>query len=46
MATHQENADKTCENKNISIKDYLIRKYGEEPLISEEEMKKNKWNWH
>jgi hypothetical protein len=36
--------DKSEDN---SVSDnYLERKYGKEPRISEEELEKNRWNWH
>ncbi len=46
MATQEENTDKKHANKKIIIEDYLIRKYGKEPLITEKEMKQKQWNWH
>ncbi|MHA2029140.1 MAG: hypothetical protein ACXAB2_13175 [Candidatus Hodarchaeales archaeon] len=46
MATQEENTDKTHENKKIINDDYLIRKYGKEPPITEKERKQNQWNWH
>ena len=46
MATHEERTDENTANKNTEINNYLIRKYGKEPRITEEEMKQNRWNWH
>ena len=31
---------------NSASDDYLEKKYGKEPRISEEELEKNRWNWH
>jgi len=46
METHEEKTEGNSENKSKNISKYLIRKYGKEPRITEEEMKQNRWNWH
>jgi len=35
-----------AKNKRTTIGEYLIRKYGREPRITEKEMKENQWKWH
>jgi len=46
MATQEKRTEKTSENKRTSNSEYLVRKYGKEPRITEEEMKESQWNWH
>ena len=46
MATQKGRTRKQNENKNDDLGEYLVRKYGKEPRITEKEMKNNQWNWH
>ncbi len=46
METQEVKTGRKSENKNTNTSEYLIRKYGKEPRITEEEMKKIQWNWH
>jgi len=46
MGTHQVKTERKSENKKMNASEYLTRKYGKEPRITEEEMKQNRWNWH
>jgi hypothetical protein len=46
MEIQEEKSEKKAENKQTIVSEYLIRKYGKEPRISEEELRQNQWNWH
>ncbi len=46
METQEVKTEGKSENKNMNVSEYLTRKYGREPRITEEEMKANQWNWH
>jgi hypothetical protein len=37
---------KKITKEKINSSDYLEKKYGKEPRISEKELKEHRWNWH
>ncbi len=42
QSSHEKNPS-SCTSKDYN---YLEKKYGKEPKISEEELKRTRWSWH
>ena len=46
MEIQKVKTEEKAKHRRTTISEYLIRKYGREPRITEKEMKENQWKWH